>query len=106
MKYNFTSEYNAMNVPYNGSIKGYELDCETLLESQPLVYECLEFIEFFIIQRSGVRIVVPIFIVLGTVGNIFSIITLQSKHFRNAPPSFILSVLCLIDVLLLCFGYV
>ena len=45
----------------------------------------------------------PFLIVIGTIGNILSLVVLQSKYFRNAPSSFIMSALSCTDTgVLLC----
>ena len=45
----------------------------------------------------------PFLVVIGTVGNLLSLVVLQSKHFRNAPSSFIMSALACTDTgVLLC----
>ena len=55
------------------------------------------------VHRIAFTYVAPILICAGTVGNILSLIVLQSKAFRRAPSSFILSALALTDTgVLLC----
>ena len=45
----------------------------------------------------------PFLLLIGTVGNILSLVVLQSKYFRNAPSSFIMSALACTDTgVLLC----
>ena len=45
----------------------------------------------------------PIIIILGTIGNVLTLVVLQSRYYRNSPSTFILSALALTDTgVLLC----
>ena len=47
--------------------------------------------------------VAPIIIILGTIGNVLTLVVLQSRYYRNSPSTFILSALALTDTgVLLC----